>query len=79
MSVQNSLISNVTYPPATVNVTVTAAIPVNDSTISVSPYLTTNKIEFISLLPVSGKHLSLLSAQLPPENLKAGCTLKVCR
>ena len=53
MTAENTLLT--TYEPVRVNVTVIVAIPINDSTIVVEPYLTTNKSELISLLPVSGE------------------------
>jgi len=59
MNVQNTLLSTVTYPPAVVNIAVTAAIPINDSTIVVSPFLTTNKSEFIYLLPFEGESVNI--------------------
>jgi hypothetical protein len=39
------------------------AIPINDSTIVVSPFLTTGKSEYISLKPVSGWQVSTFKSQ----------------
>lgn len=52
---QNVLLNNQTYLPQYINTSLVSAIPINDSTIVVSPFLTTGKSEYISLKPVSGK------------------------
>jgi len=59
ISIENPLLDNNTYQPQRENVTVLAAIGINDSTIVVPPIFKTNFSQLIYLLPLSGKSLFL--------------------
>jgi len=62
--VNNSLLDSVTYLPQYDNATVLAAVGINDSSIADLPFLKTNTSQLISLLPLSGKSLWIIGANI---------------
>jgi len=62
--VNNSLLDSVTYLPQYDNATVLAAVGINDSSIADLPFLMTNTSQLISLLPLSGKSLRIIDANI---------------